>query len=155
MRGKPFEPGNKLGKGRKPGSKNKKTELQDQLEDHGKPIIQQCQFMAMKGDRTAMRLCVERLIPVAKAPAPRFRMPKMETAADLIKVLSGVLKHVSQGHLKASDAESIARVVDAQGRMIADSEFDARLRALEEGSSRLKRIDDGPPGLELVEKEKS
>ena len=73
-------------------------------------------------------------------------------------LINGLLRSgrgASQGHLKASDVESIARVVDAQGRMIADSEFDARLRALEEGSSRLKRIDDGPFGLELVEKEKS
>ena len=38
MRGKPFEPGNKLGKGRKPGSRNKKTKLLESLQ-HQRPVF--------------------------------------------------------------------------------------------------------------------
>jgi hypothetical protein len=152
MRGKPFEPGNKLGKGRKPGSKNKRTELQNLLEDRGEPIVQQCMLMAMQKDPTAMRLCMERLIPVARAPASIFQLPKMETAADLRKVVPSVLKQMSQGLLSAPEGESIGRLVDVQGHRIEAFEFDKRLRALEEDSSRLKLIEDGPSRLNLVKK---
>src|SRR5579863_5319378 len=68
---------------RPPGSRNEKTKLLESLETHGEAIIQQCKLLAMKGDRTALRLCVERLIPIAKPPGTHFRLPAMETAADL------------------------------------------------------------------------
>ena len=132
MRGKPFEPGNKLGKGRAPGSRNKKTKLAESLESHGEAIIQQCKLLAMKGDPTALRLCVERLIPVAKPPATRFRLPKMETPADFNKVLLSVIQQTSKGRLSAFEAEALARVVDSHLRTIEVSEFDERLRAVEE-----------------------
>jgi len=143
MRGKPFEPGNKHGKGRPPGSRNEKTKLLESLESHGEAIIQQCKLLAMKGDRTALRLCVERLIPIAKTPGTHFRLPAIETAADLKNLLPSIVKQTSKGHLSAYEAEALARVVDTHLRTIAAGEFDERLRALEEARSEsLKLVDE-------------
>ena len=105
MKGKPFEPGNTFGKGRPPGSRNKKTRFLESLENHGEAIIDKAKLMALQGDRTALRLCLERLIPVAKAPATRFRLPKIETAADLKNVLPSVMKETAKGRMNAFEAE--------------------------------------------------
>jgi hypothetical protein len=139
MSGKPFEIGNKLGKGRPPGSRNKKTRFLQSLQIHGDAIIDKAKLMALSGDRTAMRLCMERLIPVPKAPESRFRLPnEMKTPADLMNVLPSVIKETSKGHLSASEAESIARVVDTHLHTMDRGEFDERIRALEGNDRHVK-----------------
>ena len=66
-RGKPFEPGNKYGKGRPRGSRNKKSwVLQKLLLDEGEEILSKVIALAKKGNPTAMKLCMERLTPPLK-----------------------------------------------------------------------------------------
>ena len=66
MRGRPFERGNKISKGRPPGSRNQRTVFAEMMDSHGEALIKQCQVMALKGDATALRLCIERLLPPCK-----------------------------------------------------------------------------------------
>jgi hypothetical protein len=136
MRGRPFELGNKIGKGRPAGSRNKKNKLAEMLESRGEPIVQQCQLMALKGDRTAMRLCMERLIPLAKPSVTRFRLPKIETAADMKQVLTSILKQAATGRVSPQDAELLARVAESYLRAIGNIEHDRRLEALETAASK-------------------
>jgi hypothetical protein len=64
MRGRTFELGNTFGSGRPRGSPNKKSwELQQLLLEHGVEIIETVIDRAKKGERTALTLCMERLIP--------------------------------------------------------------------------------------------
>ena len=66
-RGRPFERGNQFGKGRPKGSPNKKSSLARQILDEQAPeIVLAIAEFAKKGDRTAMTLCMERLIPPVK-----------------------------------------------------------------------------------------
>jgi hypothetical protein len=62
-RGRPFQPGNQFGRGRPRGSPNKKSLLvREILLENGPEIMLKVVELAKKGDRTAMTLCVERLI---------------------------------------------------------------------------------------------
>ena len=62
-----FEKGNKHGKGRPEGSRNKATiALQSLLDAEGEKITRRAIEMALEGDVTAMRLVMERLIPPAR-----------------------------------------------------------------------------------------
>jgi hypothetical protein len=131
MRGKPFEVGNTFGKGRPRGSRNKRTVFVELMKDHGDAIIQQCKVLALKGDRTALRLCIERLIPPCRAANNRFRLPPMKTMADLAKALPAVAQEVARGRLSAEEGESISRMMESQGRIIESGDFEKRLQALE------------------------
>jgi hypothetical protein len=131
MRGKPFEVGNTFGKGRPRGSRNERTALVELMKDHGEAIIKQCQVLALKGDRTALRLCMERLIPPCEAANSRFRLPPMKTMADLKKALAAVGQEVARGRLSAEEGELMSRMIASQGRIIDSVEFEKRLRALE------------------------
>src|SRR5580658_1772949 len=104
--GKPFEPGNTAGKGRPPGSCNKKTIFQEALEEDGEAIIHKIKLRALEADPTAMRLCMERLVPLAKEPNTRFRLPAVETAANLAEAIAAVTEAVSEGELSAQEGES-------------------------------------------------
>jgi hypothetical protein len=139
MRGRPFELGNTVGRGRPAGRRNKKTLLQELLESHGKALITQVQILAMKGDPTAMRLCIERLLPVCKPPASRFRLPPLHNAADSMKALPAVMREVAQGRLSAQDGEAMARMIESYRRTLEAEEFDKRLKALEEAPKSSRR----------------
>jgi hypothetical protein len=69
MRGRPFEPGNTVGRGRPPGSPNKKgLMLERALLEKGDKILKTLMDRAMKGDRAALALCIERLYSAFKRP---------------------------------------------------------------------------------------
>jgi hypothetical protein len=119
MRGKPFELGNKAGKGRPRGSRNKKSVFLEMLEDRGEAIITKGIFMALSGDRALQRVCFDRLIPVAQPPATRFRLPKNEGELDLNKLLQSVLKQTANGGLSTQQAADLAAFAETCGRTVA------------------------------------
>jgi hypothetical protein len=134
--GRPFQPGNKAGKGRLPGSRNRKTIFQEALDKDGEKIIQQIKLRALESDPTAMRLCMERLLPVSKALNARFRLPPVDTAAGLSAAISAAMQAVAKGELSAQEGESVAKIIESQRRNIEAGEFDARIRILEEAASK-------------------
>ena len=50
-------------KGRPKGARDKRTELRSLLEPHAKDLVEKVVELAKGGDTTAIRLCLERLIP--------------------------------------------------------------------------------------------
>lgn len=135
MRGKPFETGNKAGKGRPAGSRNKKSIFLEMLEDRGEAIITKGIFMALNGDRAALRLCYDRLIPVAQPPATRFRLPKNDSEPDMQKVLMSILKQTSTGRLSPQQAVDLGTFVESYTRTVGELEHDERLAVVEDQNS--------------------
>jgi hypothetical protein len=131
-RGRPFEPGNKFGKGRAPGSRNKRSVFQEALDNDGMEIIRAIKRLALKSDPTAMRLCMERLLPASKAWNSCFPLPSAETAASLTQAISAVMRAVAEGDLSPQEGESVAKIIESQRRSIETVEFEARLKVLEE-----------------------
>src|SRR5579863_867213 len=109
-RGRPFEMGNTAGMGRTPGSRNKRTVFQIALESDGKLIIDKIKDQALKSDPAAMRLCIERLVPVVRPPLRRFAMPPVDTAEQLKEAVSAVVQAVADGMVSAREGESVARI---------------------------------------------
>lgn len=131
MKGRPFGPGNKMGKGRPRGSRNKRSVYMDLMESYGEAIIKQCQIMALEKNPMAMRLCMERLLAPCKTPNNRFRLPVATTVTDLKKTLGAVMQQVARGHLSAQEGEALAGIIESLRRTIETEEFEQRLRAVE------------------------
>lgn len=131
MRGRPFAPGNTMGRGRPRGSQNRRTLFIKALEGHGDAIIKQCMVLALKGDHTALRLCMERLLPPCRPSGHRFRLPAVRSVADLGPAFQAVLQEVAGGRMAAEEGEAISRVLENRRRLGEAEEFDSRLRALE------------------------
>jgi hypothetical protein len=138
-RGRPFEAGNKAGTGRRVGSRNRKTVFQIALESDGEKIIEKIKARALKSDPTAMRLCIERLIPVLRPPLKRFVLPAVDTAEQLKEAIAAVTQAVADGVLSAQEGESVARIIETQRKNIEAGEFEARLKALEDSPQGKKR----------------
>jgi len=132
-RGRPFEAGNKLGKGRPKGSQNKATvALQEMLEDSGTSIMAKLKLMALKGDRTAMRLCLERLLPVRKGRPVQFKLSPIKTVADATRAMNAVLQDVSNGLLTPEEGHMLSGMIQAQGQFILAADIVPRLERLED-----------------------
>src|SRR6202171_5505662 len=107
-RGRPFEPGNKAGRGRPPGSRNKFTAAAKELfGENGADVIRKCLRMAKQGDPTALRLCIERLLPARKSPPVRFKLPKIGGIADLAGGMSSVMQQIAKGRITPGEGEQI------------------------------------------------
>jgi len=136
-RGKPFPAGNTAGQGRPRGSRNRVMEATQELFDqHAMPVAKKCILMAINGDRTAMQLTIERLLPACKSPCAQFDMPDIQTLADLPAANIDVIKAISTGKITAGEGQQVTAVLVGFRDSLATADFDRRLREFEEQRSK-------------------
>jgi Family of unknown function (DUF5681) len=83
VRGRPFEKGRSGNPaGRRIGSRNKATIAAAALLKSGSEALTQTAMdLALVGDPTAMRLCIERILPPCRERTVKFALPPIESAA--------------------------------------------------------------------------
>src|SRR5215207_1130118 len=123
VRGRPFEPGNKAGRGRPRGSRNKATLMaQALLDGHSEALIKNCLHMALTGDTAAMRLCIERVLPTRRELPVSVAPMRGRTAAEIAQTLDVLLKNVASGQLTPAQAQTMASILEQQRRVIETKE---------------------------------
>lgn len=133
QRGKPFEPGNKIGYGRPKGSRNRATlEREALFEQFGQAITKKCVAEALKGNPSTLRLAMERIVPPAKPSNPVFHLPPIRSAADLLPASASVLQAMGAGDLSPQEGESFMRVIESFQKLHESHELAMRVQALEQ-----------------------
>ena len=134
QRGRPFERG-KSGNpnGRPKGARNNATVLAEALLDgEANAITRKLIDKALEGDTTALRLCLERLLPPRRGRPVASELPKkIETAADAVHASSLVLKACAAGDLSPGEATEIMSMITSHVRLVETTEIEARVTALE------------------------
>jgi hypothetical protein len=137
MRGKPFQPGNKYGCGRPPGSRNQvASKSQTILEEHEEILIKKCVHMALQENVTALRLCIERLEPILRQRTPRFKMPSLTSMAGVDAASGAVINGVARGRLTTEQGEAFTEMLEGRRKIIETAQFEGRLKALEEAQQK-------------------
>jgi hypothetical protein len=90
--------------------------------------------LALEGDPTALRLCLERILPPCRERAVKFALPPIESAADIATAMKAVTAALAGGVITPGEAGTIAAMVDTFVRAIETSDFDRRLQELENRS---------------------
>ena len=134
VRGRPFERGRSGNPaGRRTGSCNKTTEAAATLlAGESEALTRKAVELALGGDPTAMRLCIERVLPACRERAVRFALPPIESAADIAAAMKAVTSALADGSIPPGEAATIAAVVDTFVRAIETSDFDRRLKLCED-----------------------
>ena len=135
QRGKPhrFQAGNQYGRGRPQGSRNKATiALQELLDGEGEAITRVAVERAKSGDSTALRLCLERLIPEKRDRTVQLNFGSIETTAGVAQALDTLLQAVGAGEITPGEASTLASVLEARRRVIETQELEQRIAKLEE-----------------------
>jgi hypothetical protein len=91
--------------------------------------------LALDGDTTALRLCLERIAPPRKDAPVTFDLPTMNSAADAAKAAGAVLNAVADGDLTTTEGAHIMALVETYRRTLETSSLEARVLALEADSN--------------------
>ena len=116
--------------GRPKGARNRATRAAEDLLE-GEAVTRKAVELAKAGDTTAIRLCLERIMPVRRDRATPFEMPELKTAADAVQASAALLEAVAAGELTTSQAAELGRLVESYVRAIETAELEARIEALE------------------------
>ena len=119
-------------RGRPPGARNKATRAAEALLDgEAESLTRACVSAALGGDATALRLCLERILPPRRDRPIDFTLSPISTAADACIALSEIVEAVSAGHLTPAEATAVAGLVDVLVKSLETRDLESRVLALE------------------------
>jgi hypothetical protein len=101
------------------------------LDGEAEALTRKAVEMALKGDTTAMRLCLERLLPVRRDRPVMFTLPRIKTPADAVKAAAALVEAVASGDLTPSEAAELSKLVEGFTRAIETTELLDRIERLE------------------------
>ena len=136
-RGRPFEKGRSGNPGgRRRGFRNRAMlAAATLLAGESEALTRKAVEMALAGDPTAMRLCMERVLPPCRERTVKFRLPPIEgtltgetsgpSARDLSRAMNAVTSALARGEITPGEAETIAGLVDTFVRAIETTKKEA------------------------------
>jgi hypothetical protein len=133
-RGRPFSKGASGNPGGRPaGTRNKAILAMEALLDgEAEAITRVAVDKAKEGDATALRLCLERILPPRKDRPVSFSLPQLGTVTDAPAATAAIVAAVAAADITVSEGSELARLVDTYVRAVEASDLDTRLRAIEE-----------------------
>ena len=141
-RGRPFEPGNP---GRPPGSKNKITQMVEQLvEGQAEQLVQKVLDLAQAGDVSCLRMMLDRLWPPRKGQPVNVVMPPINTSQDVLPAIASIWTAIREGRLTPDEASALSIVIDRSIQAIELHDIAKRIASLEEAQDKQNEKDEPP-----------
>ena len=126
-----FAPGNP---GRPQGARHKATMAALALLDgQVEALTRKAVEMALAGDGTALRLCLERIAPPRRDAPVAFALPAVATAKDAATAAAAVLGAVAGGDLTPTEGGHVMALIEVYRRTLETTELEGRVTALEGG----------------------
>lgn len=133
QRGRPFEKG-KSGNpsGKKPGTKHRVTLLAEKLlDDEAEDVIKVCIELAKSGDSTAIKMILDRVLPLRKDRPVSLVLPQLESAEDAAKAMKSIANAVSEGEITPSEAQILSAVIENYRKVTETTILEKRIVELE------------------------
>ena len=92
--------------------------------------------MALAGDSTALRLCLDRILPPRRERLVNFKLPRLKAPDDAAEAMAALTGTVAAAEISPGEAAELAKLVEAFVRALEASELDQRLRSIEEWKDR-------------------
>lgn len=128
-RGRPFEVGNP---GRPRGARHRTTiAIETLLEGQHEALTQKAIEMALGGDITALKLCLDRLAPPRRDCPVKIDLPAVGSAADTMAASTATIDALAEGTITPAEAGAIMAVLTAHLKFVETLELEQRLQALE------------------------
>ncbi len=127
-----FEPG-KSGNpdGRPKGTADRRSELRKLLEPHAPELIAKLIELALEGDITALKHCLDKLVPNVKPTDEPIALMEFDEAVDLTAKGEMVMEAVAAGTITPDQGSALQSIIAAQSRILEVNDLAARVSALE------------------------
>ena|SRR5258706_8483767 len=134
-RGLPFEPGNKFGRGRPKGSRNKSTSAaaEQLLEEHAEQLMRKNIAEGLQNNTKSRVWCLDHV--AKKKRLPKLKLPPIKTPDDIAAACDKIVDAVANRKYPASDGQILISMLEIRRKMLETQEHEARLQALESGSA--------------------
>ena len=136
-RGRPFakgQSGNPAGRPR--GSVNRSTRAAQLLLDgEATALTRKAVELALAGDPTALRLGLDRTVAPPRDRSVELPLPPIDSAADILGAIKAVADAVGRGGITPAEGFALSQMIESFLRAIDASDFENRLRQLEEAQS--------------------
>jgi hypothetical protein len=120
-------------KGKVTGTRNHATLLAENLLDGQiEALAGKAVELALAGDVPALRLCLERLLPVRRERSLTLQLPNPATAQDIMAGFGCVVEALARGELTPSETNSAAALLESARRALETTELARRIEELEE-----------------------
>jgi hypothetical protein len=133
QRGRPFvkgQSGNPAGRPR--GARNGATRaMQLLLDGEAQALTRKAVELALDGDTTALRMCLDRIAPPRRERGAPFKLPPVRDAADLAGAMTAIIAATGNGAISADEAGRLARLIEIFLRAVDTRDFERRLQGLE------------------------
>jgi hypothetical protein len=100
------------------------------------PLTQKIIDLALAGDRAALRLCLDRIVPRRREMPIDLRLPPIEGAADISAAMAAVANAAASGAINSVQGAALARLITILLLAIETGDFDRRLRVVEAHADR-------------------
>ena len=128
-RGRPFQPGNP---GKQKGTRHRVTRaMQELLDGEAEALTRRAVDMALAGDPVALRLCLDRLLPVLRERPVSVDLPPMASPKDAVAASAALLQAVAAGEIAPGEARELGRLIELHLKAVEVHELETRLAALE------------------------
>ncbi|AOL05357.1 MULTISPECIES: DUF5681 domain-containing protein [Burkholderia] len=119
--------GNPAGKPK--GTRDKRTALRELLQPHAADLVKKAVELALAGDTTALRICIDRCIPAIKAKDQPISLKSLNGSP--AQMGETVLRAMAAGEITPDEAAAVMQVVTAQMRIVEVDDLVKRIEALE------------------------
>jgi hypothetical protein len=118
--------------GRPRGSRNTATlAMEALLEEGAEQLINKAMTMALEGDTAALRLCLERILPVRRDRLVHVDLPPIGNAKEISAALATIFMAIGEGKITPSEGEMMANVIATQTNVSLAEELESRLERVE------------------------
>jgi Family of unknown function (DUF5681) len=118
--------------GRPPGSRNKVNRAMEPVfHANGEAIIERLVEHAKAANPVALRLCVERLVPLGKHRPVGFQLPPMRKADDVRAAIATIHAALGDGDISSGEAVDLLRVAEISARMLREADDAAVMLGLD------------------------
>ena len=122
--------------GKPPGARNWATLAAEKLLDgEAEALTRKAIERAKEGDGVALKMCLDRIIPVRRERPLRITLPTLSSAVDASAAMATITKAVADGELTAGEASDLSALVTGFVKALETSELERRIEALENRGS--------------------
>ncbi len=115
--------------GRPKGSKDKRTALRALLEPHAEKLVEKAVALALEGDSTALRLCIDRIIPAYRSVDIPVSISL--DGGTLTQKAEGILAQMAAGTLTPSESAAVVQALSGVLKVKELEDLEDRVTKLE------------------------
>lgn len=102
--------------GRPKGLKDKRVAMRELLQPHAQNLMDTAVRMALGGDTSALKICMDRLVAPIREEPIYVTVPKITGPDDCVKAQAAVLNAVAAGQMLPGEGQVLSGLIDAQRR---------------------------------------